>query len=306
MKKWAALAAIVCLVCLQTTGSVIYKMSQKSSRYTYSTFSALATAEAIKLAISIALYARSSRGDIVHLPLSQSDVPRLNWWEILQIVALAATYFANNHFMFEAYLRADAASVVMVKSTSSFVIAFLRSRFFRTALAGRQWRAIILQLCGLIITQYNACTATAILTPGVYSLLFASVLISAITSVWNESQLKHISLCLNLQNIVMYTGGMVLNVIGHHAAKRFNPDTPSFFDGYNAAAVGVIYVNACTGIAITAVYKYADAVVKSLALSVTTVMVTLLSWACFGLEVTPVNASGCIVIIVAVWSYSTS
>jgi len=81
-------------------------------------------------------------------------------------------------------------------------------------------------------------------------------------------------------------------------------DTPGFFNGYNAAAVGVVFVNACTGIVITAVYKYADAVVKSLALSIATVTVMLLSWACFGLALTPINASGCIVIVLAVYSYN--
>ena len=45
---------------------------------------------------------------------------------------------------------------------------------------------------------------------------------------------------------------------------------------------------------------------KSLALSLVTVVVTLLSWALFGLQLNPVNASGCIVVALSVYTYSVA
>jgi len=302
-KKWAALAA---LVLLQTTGSLVYKVSQTSSGYAFSTFAALAVAEAVKLTISVALYIRNPVRDAHLVRLANEDDKKRYWQHSLEILALTAAYCANNQLVFHVYLRADMASVVMLKSASSFVVAFLRSALFREWLTGSQWRAIILQICGLVVTQYNACTASAALEHTAYEMLFLSVIISAVTSVWNERQVKRIPLSLHAQNIIMYTGGLAFNVMGHCATKRSHTTSPGFFHGYNAAAIGVILVNACTGIAVTAVYKFADAVMKSLALSVVTVVVTLLSWAFFELQLNPVNASGCIVVAISVYTYSVA
>ena len=127
-KKWAALAA---LVLLQTTGSLVYRVSQTSSRYAFSTFAALAVAEAVKLAISVGFYVRNPVHD-AHLVLTPEDgKPRRHWRDSLEILALAAAYCANNQLVFYIFLRADMASVVMFKSTSSFVVALLRSALMR-------------------------------------------------------------------------------------------------------------------------------------------------------------------------------
>ena len=156
------------------------------------------------------------------------------------------------------------------------------------------------------MTQYNVCAASTALAHTTYAMLFMSVLIAAFTSVWNERQLKRVPLSMHAQNMIMYSGGCVFNVIGHYATALSDAASPGFFHGYNAATVGVVLVNACTGVAITAVYKFADAVMKSLALSLVTVVVTLLSWALFGLQLNPVNASGCIVVALSVYTYSVA
>ena len=302
-KKWAALAA---LVILQTTGSLVYRVSQTSSRYAFSTFAALAVAEAFKLAIIVAFYLRNPVHDS-HLGLTLEHCkPRRHWLHSLEILALAAAYCANNQLMFYIFLRADMASVVMFKSTSSFVVALLRSALMREWLTGNQWRAIVAQICGLVVTQYNVCDASTTLAHTTYAMLATSVFISAFTSVWNERQLKRAPLSMHAQNMIMYSGGCVFNVIGHYATALSDATSPGFFHGYNAATVGVVLVNACTGVAITAVYKFADAVMKSLALSLVTVVVTLLSWALFGLQLNPVNASGCIVVALSVYTYSVA
>jgi len=301
-KKWAALAA---LVLLQTTGSLVYRVSQTASRYTFSTFAALAVAEAAKLAISVVLYLRNPAHN-ARLGLALEDGKRRHWRDSIEILTLAAAYCANNQLVFHIFLHADMASVVMFKSTSSFLVALLRSALLREWLTGSQWRAIVAQICGLVVTQYNVCAASTNLAYATYAMLLTSVFISAFTSVWNERQLKRVPLSMHVQNMIMYSGGFVFNVIGHYATALSDTTSPGFFHGYNAATVGVVLVNACTGVAITAVYKYADAVMKSLALSLVTVVVTLLSWALFELQLNPVNVSGCIVVALSVYTYSVA
>lgn len=318
-KKWAAFAL---LVFVQTAGSLVYKVSQQASQYPYSTFSALAIAELVKLTISVALYITNTvrREPSVDLPKDdrahagsrlqkvqthlRNDIKHARYVDAVEITSLAAVYCVGNQIAFHIMLHADLASIVMFKSLTSFVVGLLRYFWLGEPLSESQWRAIALQICGLIVTQYNVCNASTLLSSSAYSVLAASVLISAFTSVWNERQLKQTSIPLLLQNAVLYTAGVVFNMVGHFATASSEPT--GMFHGYSVAVIGVIVTNACTGIAITAVYKYADAVVKSLANSMTTVIVTVLSWMMFNLALNPVNASGCIVVAISVYTFSVS
>jgi len=298
-KKWAAL---VCLVLLQSTSGLVFKLSQKSSQYTYSPSSALVVSEAVKLGISLALHVSGSR-DSEKAPSDSAGT--LHWAGSLEILLLSAMYSLNNQIAFHLFLKADPASVIIFSSSSSFIVASMRSFLMKQSLSGDQWRAIVLQICGLIVSQYNPCTASGVLAGTTYAVLSASVIISALNSVWNESQLKRIPVSMHVQNMLMYAGGFAYNLAGHYLESGRQPGT-GFFAGFTAATAGVILVNACSGIVITAIYKYANAVVKSFALSVTTVTVMLLSWALFGVALNPVNLSGCIVIAVSVYSYNLS
>ena len=56
----------------------------------------------------------------------------------------------------------------------------------------------------------------------------------------------------------------------------------------------------------TAVYKYADAVMKTLASAVTTVVMMVASAAFFGMRPTATNVAGCITVVIAVALYSTT
>jgi hypothetical protein len=81
------------------------------------------------------------------------------------------------------------------------------------------------------------------------------------------------------------------------------PDTPGFFAGHNAASIGVVAFNIAVGFACVAVYKY-DSVMNALAASLTTVLTIMLSWAFYGLVLNPINASGCVIVVVSVLMYT--
>lgn len=98
----------------------------------------------------------------------------------------------------------------------------------------------------------------------------------------------------------------MLNLGGHFIKSALVDGTPGFFVGYDKTSIAVVAVNACFGIVVTAVYKYADAGMKCMANAVTTVMLLTVSWALFGLQVPATTLAGCIVVIVAVALYSTT
>ena len=127
-KKWASLGA---LVTLQVNVGLMHKLSQKSSSsYAYSTFSALAIAEATKFAISAFLNSRSSDRHLCTLPVSKNEgMPsRSLAFRVvhLRILALALMHCINNQltiFLFTIFLTADPSSMNIFKSGSTFITA---------------------------------------------------------------------------------------------------------------------------------------------------------------------------------------
>merc|ERR1711957_948445 len=80
-----------------------------------------------------------------------------------------------------------------------------------------------------------------------------------------------------------------------------------FFDGYhNPWAVGVVFANAVIGLAITAVYKYANAVTKCIASDVSAVLLCIISAIFFGLESSITMWCGVLVVCFAVHLYTAS
>ncbi len=120
---------------------------------------------------------------------------------IIQIFALAMLYCINNNLTFFIFLGADPASIALIKSTTTFITAILLFFILNRPINRIQWIAIILQVLGLAIEQYDPCKEKAILSIGIYFVLFISTFISAICSVWNEHLIKTLNISLHLQSI---------------------------------------------------------------------------------------------------------
>lgn len=305
IKKWASLA---CLVALQVTVGLVYKLSQKkSSSYSYSTFSALAIAESVKFGISAALHHRFRRPSADRIPVTKHDIvpngASSNYWKIL---ALALMYCINNQLTFSIFLTADPASINIFKSGSTIITAAISCMLLGRYVTWPQWAAILLQVTGLFVTQYDACKSQMVLPVATYTLLSVSVSITALSGVWNEHQLKTLPLSLHQQNMVLYAGGFVFNAAGHVLKSRLSTNVPGFFSGYDGASIAVVAVNACFGVVVTAVYKYADSIMKCLANAVTTVLLLGLSWLMFDLQLHATILAGCVTVVVAVGLYSTT
>merc|ERR1719159_1453079 len=79
---------------------------------------------------------------------------------------------------------------------------------------------------------------------------------------------------------------------------------PGFFDGYDTwAAKGVILSNAFIGMAISLVYKYADALVKMIATDCTTTILMMFSVTVLGTPSTPLTWFGVLIVFVSIQQY---
>ena len=296
-----ALLALAALVVVQTLVAVIYRLAQRDGGYPFAPLSALAMAELGKLAISAALHARACRATdeaptaFFGRPTFRAHAPK--------IAVLAVLYFVNNQLAFKLFLWADPTSINLIKSSAIAISALLWTVFFQRPIGPLHWATIAVQMCGMAIVQYDQCAQHTLLALPVYGALFVAVFITALCGVWNELQLKSLPLTLHEQNMALYAVGFALNLGGYVVQRVADPAYPGFFQGYWGIGIVVILLNAVIGIVVTAVYKYADALVKTLASAITTIAVLFVSAALFHSPLTVSIVLGSTVVVLATAMY---
>jgi UDP-galactose transporter len=298
--------SFVGLVTIQVSIALVYKLSQTNGQYKFSQASALAMAEAAKFIISIALYSATIKQRDVKEVWKQwkKDVP----WDLMrQMMGLALLYAFNNHLAFTVFTVADPGTIQLVKSGSTLLTAFILFFALLRPVSQLQWMAIVMQVAGLIISQYNECAGTTRASPLAYALLAMQVTITAVSGAWNDHVTKaNATISLHAINMALYSSGFTINFLVFLTRQMMGIE-PGFFQGYDSPmAIMVIVMNSFMGIAITAVYKFADAIIKTFATTFSTGVLLLLSALFFAAPVTLTASLGVLVVFIATYIYMTN
>lgn len=301
------------MVAISTTMGVLYKVSQAATGgFHYSTTSAITLAEFAKLLMSWSFHAidiRRSNPDKGWSEVWVSIRDQLSLGAIGHIWLLSFLYASNNQLSFYAYTMADPGTIFLFKSASTLIVAAIQCSFAGKGFSGEQWRAMGLQACGMLIVQYDPCQSRPLYSLTAYACMAISTAITAVSAARNEYLVKNYKIGLNVQNMVLYAGGVWMNLF----AFVFLPNPNSkqadlgFFEGYdNPLAISVVLANAVIGLVITAVYKYADAIVKCIAADVTSVLLCIISVMFFGLQSSLIRWCGVSVVCFAVHMYTVA
>ncbi|KAJ3158350.1 hypothetical protein HK101_001322 [Irineochytrium annulatum] len=221
---------------------------------------------------------------------------------LLMIGPLAAMYAFNNHLAFRLFLLADPGTIALIKAGSTFISAFILTLFGRTQ-AKLQWVSIFLQLSGIITSQYDPSNGAAVYSLYTYFLLGLSVTITALCGCVNDMINKNMNLSLHTINFFLYAIGFMLNMCVYIFTAISDPTAPGFFQGYDLMACVLVLCNCLIGIAITAVYKYADAVIKTIAQTCSTSILIFISFLFFGATINLLTVTGVITIFLATYVY---
>jgi len=329
--------AFIMLAVIQVSLGTTYKLAAQTGkkRFAFSTTSAVAIAEILKFCLSsffiILECLRESRAeavedicisDVLHRPrhavfaiaMQAQKLSRafhrsfscLSWPVVRNLQVLAFLYAFNNQMSLYHMVYADPGTAFLFKSGATLLVALIQRVTLGKTNSDIQWVALCIQMCGVIVVQYNPCKQQTVYDPWVYMMLAFSVLITTTCTVWNEYAVKHYQVQLNVQNLVLYAGGICMNTAAFFYLPNPNSDTPDigFFDGYDTwAARGVVATNAVIGLAITAVYKYADAITKQLATDTSTVSLMAISITFFGFPGSIVTWAGVVIVLAAVHLY---
>ncbi|KAH8819502.1 UDP-galactose transporter [Xylogone sp. PMI_703] len=216
---------------------------------------------------------------------------------------LALFYALINNTNFVSYKVADPGTIQLTKSGVTFITALVMIFTLGSKITKIQWIAIVIQICGLVVTQYHPETGTSY-PFSTYLILIFQVFLSALSGVYNQALLKAENASLHADNMILYASGAAINLLLHITIRLFKADEPGFFSGYGSiGAFMVIMSNVFIGLAMTAVYKYADAVIKCFATAVSTGILLYLSPILFNTELSFLVLPGTVVVFIASWLY---
>jgi len=299
------LFAFLSLLVVQVVVSVIYKFSQTKGKYTYSPLSAIASAEFIKLCMSCSFFIYNNVTNWTMADLSaclQLIKQQVQIQFVFYTFGLALLYVINNQLAFVLYLYVDMASIAMFKSLSTIISAILLWTYFDRLITREQWSTIVLQVIGLLIVQYDSCQNLPLLAFKHYFILIGSTFITSVCSVLNEHLIKTYSVDLHIQNLILYSCGLSLNLF----LFFFLPDLfvqsdvkQGFFQGYSLSVIGIILCNSVLGLVITFVYKYADVIVKTFSTACATGVLLYINVAFFNIKTNLTVFLGAIVVFIA-------
>ena len=290
-----ALGAFVVLVFMQTTAILLFKLCQEDGLYTFSPASSIVMSEVAKLVMSTTFHYRS--------------VGRAQFFEGLTPVivgnyaGLSLLYTTNNYITFRVHLVADPGTYTLGKSVTPYVVAVL---LWATGqrLHELQWLCIVIQCCGIAVTQYDPCATSTILPFSTYALIAFSALITSTCGVWNQKVVKGFETPVNLQNAVLYAFGAVL-AFNAYLAEPEPAAGPKvgFFEGYSALSLALVCFQAFQGLAVAWVLKFADAIIKNFAGTATMAILVVASAVLFGLPTTPITWLGVVIVVTTTYTY---
>ncbi|KAJ3097701.1 hypothetical protein HDU96_000290 [Phlyctochytrium bullatum] len=318
----ASLLAFGGLVFSQVLVALVYEAAGSKGSYSFAESSSLTLSEIIKCTLSYVFLVGSARsiasemaGESLGVQPDKADSVRrrigvVNDYllrvarsgSIESIAGLAAMYAINNQLAFVLFLLTDPGTIALVKTGSTIISAVILKMFGRS-ITELQWIAMSLQFCGIIFSQYNEKKGGSIYPITSYLLLFVSVGITAFCGCVNDHLNKVSKMSLHAFNFYLYVFGTGINFCAYIMAVIRDPKTPGFFEGYDRTALVLLICNSLMGLIITSVYKYADAIVKSIAHTVSTALLLIISATFFNAKLGLSQMMGVAVVFLSTYFY---
>ena len=290
------LSSFFVLVGIQATAILLFKLCQEEGVYSFSPASSIAITEFTKFCMAAILHYRAVGKDQFFDGLTRRI--------IASYALLALLYTTNNYITFYVHLVADPGTYTLGKSVTPYLVALLL-RALGDRLHSLQWMCIMIQCCGIAITQYDPCAAASLLPYSTYGLIAFSACITATCGVMNQKVVKGYNMPVNEQNLILYFFGFCLAVSAYFTPTTDGEPRISFFSGYSFLSVLLIISQAFQGLAVTFVLKYADAIVKNFAGTAVMAILTIVSSFLFDFHATRITWLGVAIVLFTTYTYMT-
>ncbi|GAB5357804.1 hypothetical protein AAMO2058_000405900 [Amorphochlora amoebiformis] len=284
------------LVIVQGAHVLFFRLSQIGGKYQYNTASAIAVTEAIKLAMSGGFY------------YSEGERKLPSWSLTMSYTFLALSYAINNQLAMYILTAMGTGMLTVGKSASPVLTALCMWTLFSDE-RFVQLQCILFVIITMGLLALFSPTGDSGSSTLALAWLVLSTFVTTINGVFNARVLQKGECSMHMQNMLLYSQGFVFNLVlyisGVNATGKGMQDQ-GFFDGYNNVwVIFVLISQSFLGIAISAVYKYGDVIIKCLAVGVQAAILLLLDCLLFGYEFNLQSIMGAGIVLVATYAYFT-
>jgi len=199
----------------------------------------------------------------------------------------ALLYSVQNNLLFVALAHLTAAVYTVSYQLKTLTTALFSVLVLRRELSHTQWFALALLSTGVALLQLPEeslaphSNTTSAPQSGVSLLGMAAVCGASVTSgfcgVYMEKLLKQSKLSLWMRNVQLALAGAPISLICALATDHARIGTDGVLQGFDGLVWGVVAINALGGLAIAAVLRYADNIVKCFATAAAVLVSCLLS-----------------------------
>ncbi|XP_068021753.1 probable UDP-sugar transporter protein SLC35A4 [Melanerpes formicivorus] len=225
------------------------------------------------------------------LPLSQQrPPPHVSWRHAAPFALSALLYAANNNLVVHMQLFMDPSTFQVLSNLKVLSTALLYSLLLRRRLSSRQWLGLGLLLAAGLSYSWGGLrgpggasgTRLHVTLPGLL-LLSVYCLVSGLSAVYTEAILKAQALPLGLQNLFLYSFGVLLNLLGYF----WQGAEGGFLQGFSPWLLLVVLSQALNGLLMSVVMKHSSNITRLFVISCSILANALLSVALFSLQLTP-------------------
>ena len=315
--KLAAMAKqgwyVVAACGLMTSQPFLTSLSKNSEgSYDYSPVSTTFIVEVSKLLISLTFY--------LLLPHGKQSHRALRWKDGFLFSIPAFVYFVNNNLIFLILIYVNSTTYQILSSLKTVFTGILFRVILKRVLSDIQANSILLLACGAAVSQFPICPsvcnddgemevsilATAPALIGAFIALLACLL-SAFGGVYSELLLKKDGNLhsIHLQNMLLYGWGIVFN-----GAALFIKDRErilsegGLLQGYAPIVWLLILNNALIGLAISAILKFANNLVRVFAHTAAMLLTMFLECIFMKASFSPQLATSIIIVSISTFQYN--
>ncbi|OCT87903.1 probable UDP-sugar transporter protein SLC35A4 [Xenopus laevis] len=231
----------------------------------------------------------------------------LSWRLAAPYAVPAVLYGANNNLVVYIQHFMDPSSFQVLSNLKIVSTAMLYSLFLRQRLSVHRWFSVFLLLAAGVFYSYGGIkdmekvssdTNLYVTLPGLL-LMLAYCLISGLSAAYTEMTLKTQKIPLNMQNLYLYSFGIIINFTAHLTNSQYG----DFFDGFSVWVWVIILSQALNGLIMSLVMKHSNNITRLFIISFSMLGNGLLSFILFQLQLTALFFLAVLLIGLAVYMY---
>lgn len=231
----------------------------------------------------------------------------VSWGMVFPYAFPAILYSANNNLVVHMQHFMDPSSFQVLSNLKIVSTALLYGIVLHQRLSIQKWLALFLLTAAGVFYSYGGIQDVErssdeerlyITLPGLL-LMLLYCFISGLSAVYTEKMLKTHKIPLNLQNIFLYSFGIVINFLAYLSGSH----SSGFLDGFSIWVLIIIISQALNGLIMSIVMKYSNNITRLFIISCSMLVNGLLSYLLFQLQLTLLFFLAVILIGLAVYLF---